>query len=213
MAYNERRPVTCTKNEWTRMIDYLNAQDMQTKKDYVAHYAELSREQQGELGYLMSALKAAVQGCVSPMRDSYIENMISLHQIIHPIEFDGWAGENNDLGPAYAFCADCFDADDPALFYSDEYIAADEAAAREFADEIAASSEGLRDIAVQQVAMYTFAADGQQTNWAVCFRLQKDEKQRLAIPRVGEYCCLLGEIRGEEPVSGTVLVRHSYCMK
>ena len=213
MAYNERRPKHCSRDEWMRMIDYLSAQDMQAKKDYVAHYAELSRAMQGELGYLMSALKAAVQGCVSPLRDSYIENMISLHQIIHPMEFDGWAGENSDLGPAYAFCADCFDQADPELFYTDECIAGDEAAARAFAQEIASCSAGLRDITVAEVEMHSFAADEQQTNWAVCFCLKDDETQRLAIPRVGEYCCVLGEIRGADPVCGTVLIRHSYCMK
>lgn len=213
MAYRELRPKHCTQDEWKRMIDYLSAQDMQAKKDYVAHYAELPRAMQGELGYLMSALKAAVQGCVSPMLDSYMENMISLHQIIHPIEFDGWAGEHNDLGPAYAFCADCFDQADPVLFYSDEFIAGDEAAARAFADMIAAHSAGIGEIAVAEVEMYSFAADEQHTNWAVCFQLKDDEKPRLAIPRDGEYCCVLGEVRGTDPVSGTVLVRHSYCMK
>ena len=213
MAYSERRPKYCTKEEWRMMIGYLEAQDMQAKKDYVAHYADLPRPMQGELGYLMNALKAAVQGCVSPLRDSYIENMISLHQIIRPIEFDGWAGADGDLGPAYAFCSDCFDLDNPVLFYSDECIAADEAAAREFAGEIAKYSEGIGETAVQEVEMHSFASEEQQTCWAVCFTLKDGEKQRLAIPRTGEYCCLLGEICGVGPLSGTILARHSYCMK
>ena len=152
MAYSERRPKYCTKEEWRMMIGYLEAQDMQAKKDYVAHYADLPRPMQGELGYLMSALKAAVQGCVSPLRDSYIENMISLHQIIRPIEFDGWAGADGDLGPAYAFCSDCFDLDNPVLFYSDECIAADEAAAPEFIESAEVIAEYAKAAAEKAAA-------------------------------------------------------------
>ena len=48
--------------------------------------------------------------------------------------------------------------------------------------------------------------------------LDADESQLdtpivYASARTGEYCCLLGEICGVGPLSGTILARHSYCMK
>ena len=91
-----------------------------------------------------------------------------------PIEFRGWGGLHNEIGPCFRFEAECFLGRRHLLFYTDDDLRAespnDEKEAWRLAVDIARYSSGLADIRVE--AMLIPGSDLRtQIRYLILFRL------------------------------------------
>ena len=203
-----------TQQHWTNLLRFLDSEDVQERKAYMSDYATMPECLQAELGYMASFLQAGSGGFVSPYRQASLAYFSGVPELLQPFAFNGWAGEHSEVGPRYCIHTACFDNRRPWLFYCDGDYLHEEKRTRALAEDIAAASPELQDVQVRQVEMIPFPGDTAETGWAVCFRAPENtDTATFNLPRVGEYDCILGEIMSEDPCSGYILARHSYCLK
>lgn len=119
---------------------------------YRAYYATLDPQLQARLGYALAAIFHLKETFGLPAYLFAFRR--DLTKLKTPLSWLGWAGEDSDVGPAFALDPACFDRGPVTLYYSDDDLQIYSPAVREeriaraqyLAADIAAHSSGLADV-------------------------------------------------------------------
>lgn len=223
------RKFTFTEEEANTFFEAVDAETRKECEAYKEIYTELGPRKQGELGYILARLQAE-QGAFSPYQRYCWDGLLGRGFIKVPFKFCGWAGEHNDIGPAYQICKICLGDVQHELFYTDDDIKDDQEAAIRLACLILQESSGLADFHISRVEYEAGTSpERQESKWVISFKLDetaiKDEvivngralhKNEsggyvFILPKAGEFGCMFGEL-----VNGAAtltLAEHLFCMK
>ena len=197
-------------------------------------YTDLPEEVQCALGYVSCLLESEAdesysawdQYCTDIMQ-KYFEH-VPLMRL--PLRFIGWAGKENEIGPAYEIDGTCHIRKESRIFYTDDDIQDSADKAEELAKDIAQASSGIADVRTEQLAQLRMMdRDSESACWCVTFRLDETSRREADIngkpafpengraffilPKAGEFECMLGEMVKSDPDNAFVLAIHNYCMK
>ena len=194
---------------------------------YMEHFNTLDQIMKIRVGYLYAALESL--GRRDFRRASSIKSRPD-----GPIEFRGWGGLHNEIGPCFRIEAECFLGRKHLLYYTDDDLRAetpnDEKEAGRLAADIALYSSGLADIRVE--AMPIPGSDlSTPIRYLILFRLDPTAVRPevivngeslsltdtggyiLVLPKAGEFQCDMGELVQSDPLALLPLYRDSFCMK
>ena len=211
-----------------------DASDLDFKIEYMRKYAGLTEDERFSLGYAKCFVEASMQGFRSAYADLCMETYMSrqVPPMCLPLRFVGWAGVQNDIGPAYEITDSHF-THGTRFFYTDEDIEGSLSDAKRLAKRIARESSGLCNVRAEMISELKTMEDGDgQKHCAVTFALadrkrrelfvngvpyqstgQKNPPYVFVLAKAGEFNCILGEMVNGDPDSCFVLAKHQYCMK
>lgn len=216
------------------LFPIMDTEDARQLSVCMEKYTCLPEEVQCALGYMRCLLESGFEETYSAYGQYCID--ILRHQMGHvplmrlPVRFIGWAGENNEIGPAYEIDRGCFFESDSRLFYTDDDIQGSADAAEELAHEIGQASSGIADARAERLEqLRTMNGDIRTEHWCVSFRTEETELKEVTVngkpiepesgrtvfilPKTGEFDCMLGEIVHGDPENAFVLAKHNFCMK
>lgn len=226
------RYFTFTEDEANTFFEIFGEVTKAECEAYKEIYTELGSRKQGELGYVLARMQAE-QGAFSPYQAFCWDCLLKRDFIKVPFKFCGWAGEHNDIGPAYQICNICLGDGQGELFYTDDDIKYDKEAAIGLAKLILQESSGLSGFSIVKMGydedMALEKKDTDLIGWVIFFKLDetriKDEVTVngislnrnesggyiFVLPKAGEFGCVFGELVGGSAM--LPLARHLFCMK
>lgn len=220
-----------TADDMAVLAEVIDQRNRSLMEEFVSAYAKLDSARQGALGYCMALLLASYGGYKSPYQKYYRDFLLCKESlnIKYPFAFCGWAGINNDIGPAYIINKEAFTGENNGLFYTDDDIRDERDGAERLAGWIAGESSGLWDVHVEKLSnLQTMEGPEEGGCWGIVFFLDeqavRDEviingKPKMkeesggylfVLPKAGEFNAILGE-RVED--SCFILSKDMYCMK
>ena len=104
--------------EISRAQDAFLSGDEEQISAYRAYYASLNPELQAHLGYALAAMFHLTESFGLPAYLFAFRR--DLTKLKTPLSWLGWAGEDSDIGPAFALNLSCFDRGPVTLYYSDD---------------------------------------------------------------------------------------------
>ena len=216
------------------LFPIMDAEDARQLATCMKQYTILPEEVQCALGYMRCLLESGMGDAYSAYGRYSIEML--QHTFGHvpfmrlPLRFIGWAGEHNEIGPAYEIDGNCHISANARIFYTDDDIQYNAESAGELACRIMQASSGIADVRAEQLdQLRTMSDDMKAAKWCVTFSLSKaansavavngqqvkpvDGKAVFVLPKTGEFDCMLGEIVGGDTDNAFILAKHNYCMK
>ena len=216
------------------LFPIMEAEDVVQLRDCMERYTVLPNDVQDALGYMRCLLESGMYDTYSAYGRYSIDilrhNMGHVPLMRYPLQFVGWGGKHNDIGPVYEIDGKCHIEPDSKIFYTDDDIQDRVHDAEELASYIAQASSGISDVCVEKLEnLRTMNGDIKNAHWCITFRLKDATRKEIIVngknikpddgealfilPKAGEFDCKLGEIVNGDPENAFILAKHNYCMK
>lgn len=232
MNWKDHRAAKLVSNEQLLdMMKNMYADNCTSKTSYMERYMQMPEELQCALGFMRCLFDSGYLGTYSAYGRFSMDALMRIPPMRLPLQFIGWAGMHNNIGPAYEMDANCYFYDHSRIFYTDDDIMYHAEEAKELANDIAAASSGIDEIRVEELeCMQTMSTIEKEVRWCITFRLNENAKREIVIggktvcsgrnnaslfvlPKAGEFNCILGEIVDGVTDNCLILAKHNYCMK
>ena len=211
----------------------LGAETIEDKAAYMDEYQKKPIDLQCALGFMRCLIESSFAEPYSAY-GRYCMELFERRRVPPmrlPLCFIGWAGPQNNIGPAYEIDPTCLSGVPSRIFYTDVDIRHDPEEAAWLAKYIAKESSGIEDVRAETLnSLYTLQGLEAEMVSGISFHLSESARKHMIVnhqeiesgehggaifvlPKAGEFTCMLGEMLNDDPATCVILAKHMYCMK
>ncbi len=211
----------------------LGAEAIEDKAAYMDEYRRKPINMQCALGFMRCLIESSFAEPYSAY-GRYCMEIFARRRVPPmrlPLCFIGWAGPQNNIGPAYEIDPTCLSGVPSRIFYTDVDIRHDPEEAVWLANYIAKESSGVEDVRAETLkSLYTLQGLEAEMVSGISFHLSESARKHVIVnhqeiesgehggaifvlPKAGEFTCMLGEMLNDDPATCVILAKHMYCMK